>query len=1563
MSQSITADNGKKKKILIIILGVLLLIGIIIGIIIYANAITAITMRIQRLVGTVNLYNDDKEVELREKMKLGAGQTVTTAGESLIMVSLDDTKLMTMEESSRADIKARGKKLEFDLIDGNLFFNVTKKLGKKESFEVCTSTMVCGIRGTSAYVGKDSTRHETLMVTDGIVHVLATNPRTLETTEVDVYAGEMITIYLDEEAEGDKTISIVKRKFREEDLPSLALDAIRKSPELQKRIADATGFSVERLTALADATSRDGISMYGSAADKLSADGIKDAIPIMGTKAHIMVSTANNAADTAGENLPLEIAIIKGLNGTMNAGADAGYGDEQLSAMVESSSGCVDKCISDARNAGLSDEELVTVANSIIGALQSSVGEMAKADLTTSEIGQVVDAIETVYTDAIKDTVAAASGANTGANAGAGTETGSGDGTSAGSGEDQVALASSLSSAGILEAVRNASDYITSTVDSEMIKKSTGEQTAEELLRKRPQTASGNDGNGNGAGNDGATTGNGTGNGTGDANGGNGNGAGGNQNAGTAAGAANAGTGAAATGTGAGATGAGDQNNSSGDGGSSSSSSSSNSGNNSSSNTPADTTQRAVSIAGNISGGTVTASRTTAAQGQTVTLTATPDQGNVLRQITVNKLDASGNVTGTVSLTEVSAGSSYSFSMPANEVAVDATFAPSISGTLLITGNTIVDSVLTATVTGGSNTGTLSYVWKRGGTVIAGATSSTYTLVAADKNNIISCEVVSSVEAGKLTAQTASAVQPHTFEVTTLYTSSRGNVVTKLGDTAATRFEAGATVRVYVTCTEGWEEQRPTTDQTGTTVWYDANGGYYYFTMPDPSPNTLVSLGVTFTAKSYAVTLNAAGGTINAGNVTTYTYGTGATLPTNVTKADDATFSYTFAGWFDAATGGNQVTSISTTDTGAKTLYAHWTATPLTTTHTLDLRIGIWNGDMNLMPIVYMGIPFVTMTDANGNTILSGGDVPVGAVVTITYDLSVVNTATAQTTISYDSCWVNYGSAHTSLNSSDITTGTNSVSFAMPDGDAEVDLIFLEAASTTVTYPISTVFQRGNIIAVPDPSQGFGSSLINEESSVDGITVSVKINGTTPTGVQVAAEENDAVEITISSDELNINLLQCWKPGSAGGKTSMGAPPQQLTSATVTNISAKSKKISFTMPAYGVVIYTAYSGTGYAITCEPALGGTVTATPSAPSQYISNVAAGNLVTITGNPDQNFALASVEVFDSSNSSVTVSNVVSNTATFTMPSSPVVVVPTFTVPGPNAEITLDTDEVDDMMSLLALPGVSKLTITYTAGDIDISSGSDLHIPAGKTLEIASGVTLYDNGGVFTNDGTMIIDAGGAFENHRLIRNDGTIVNNGTYTIGDSWGGVLYNYGTFTNNADVTYMQTSNHVDCFMVNYGTVDGSAASDVYPRQPNTVLEGYDDSGSSWQLTCGGILTISSDNAWSGNSWQWNPRNINGGNREKYGPFTRGVVINDGVTYIGQGAFQGDTRLEYIVIPTSVTSIEEYAFAGASKLTDIYYAGTQEQWATVIANTDFSNAGNGALSRDTVTVHYNSTGP
>lgn len=75
--------------------------------------------------------------------------------------------------------------------------------------------------------------------------------------------------------------------------------------------------------------------------------------------------------------------------------------------------------------------------------------------------------------------------------------------------------------------------------------------------------------------------------------------------------------------------------------------------------------------------------------------------------------------------------------------------------------------------------------------------------------------------------------------------------------------------------------------------------------------------------QTYTVTLETNGGTINSGEVTSYTYGVGATLPTDVTRSG-----YKFAGWYDnAELNGSPVTAISTTDTGDKTYYAKWLST------------------------------------------------------------------------------------------------------------------------------------------------------------------------------------------------------------------------------------------------------------------------------------------------------------------------------------------------------------------------------------------------------------------------------------------------------------------------------------------------------------------------------------------------------------------------------------------------------------------------------------------------------------
>ena len=101
-------------------------------------------------------------------------------------------------------------------------------------------------------------------------------------------------------------------------------------------------------------------------------------------------------------------------------------------------------------------------------------------------------------------------------------------------------------------------------------------------------------------------------------------------------------------------------------------------------------------------------------------------------------------------------------------------------------------------------------------------------------------------------------------------------------------------------------------------MWLGSNGTSY---APGASvPADVTTLTVQWTAPTYTVTLNAGNGTINSGNVTSYTYGVGATLPTDVTRTG-----YTFKGWHDnEALAGSPVTAISNTETGDKVYWAKW---------------------------------------------------------------------------------------------------------------------------------------------------------------------------------------------------------------------------------------------------------------------------------------------------------------------------------------------------------------------------------------------------------------------------------------------------------------------------------------------------------------------------------------------------------------------------------------------------------------------------------------------------------------
>ena len=110
----------------------------------------------------------------------------------------------------------------------------------------------------------------------------------------------------------------------------------------------------------------------------------------------------------------------------------------------------------------------------------------------------------------------------------------------------------------------------------------------------------------------------------------------------------------------------------------------------------------------------------------------------------------------------------------------------------------------------------------------------------------------------------------------------------------------------------------------------------YTFTGWSPAVANTVTATVTYTAQwaptVYDISYVLNGGNNSLSNPATYTYGVG------VTSFADATgkTGYTFAGWYDDATAGNPVTTISTTETGNKTLYARWTPNEYDIVYHLD---------------------------------------------------------------------------------------------------------------------------------------------------------------------------------------------------------------------------------------------------------------------------------------------------------------------------------------------------------------------------------------------------------------------------------------------------------------------------------------------------------------------------------------------------------------------------------------------------------------------------------------------------
>lgn len=232
-----TTSNLKvPPKVRVITGAAAVLLGIAIGIFAFGSP-KATTMHLLRTAGTVSVYDgEDKVIKPREKLGLYSGYNVETEPVSYAWIDLDEVKLVKMDEASEIEIQKDGKKLELLVNSGSLFFNVSEPLAGDEIMNICTSTMVVGIRGTCGWVVSEGDKGAQVYILEGKVEVEAVN--TEETAAVS--AGEMAQVSVTEEGETEITV----QPFAEEYIAPFVLSELEEEDSLSAAVLAASGLDV-----------------------------------------------------------------------------------------------------------------------------------------------------------------------------------------------------------------------------------------------------------------------------------------------------------------------------------------------------------------------------------------------------------------------------------------------------------------------------------------------------------------------------------------------------------------------------------------------------------------------------------------------------------------------------------------------------------------------------------------------------------------------------------------------------------------------------------------------------------------------------------------------------------------------------------------------------------------------------------------------------------------------------------------------------------------------------------------------------------------------------------------------------------------------------------------------------------------------------------------------------------------------------------------------------------------------------------------------------------------------
>ena len=213
-----------------------------------AETAAAATLRLEKAEGTVAVSTAaGRTVSTTDGMRLYSGYALETETASYAYVSLDSTKAVKLDASSRGEVSKSGKKLELKAVSGKLFFNVTAPVKEDESLNIRTSTMVTGVRGTAGWVEVVDRSVSRIHLLEGTLTVTAAEPSTGELRRTVITGGQTATAAVDGASRPGQQTSLTVTELREEDVPAFVAVELAKDPALQEKVAKNSPLSVEKI--------------------------------------------------------------------------------------------------------------------------------------------------------------------------------------------------------------------------------------------------------------------------------------------------------------------------------------------------------------------------------------------------------------------------------------------------------------------------------------------------------------------------------------------------------------------------------------------------------------------------------------------------------------------------------------------------------------------------------------------------------------------------------------------------------------------------------------------------------------------------------------------------------------------------------------------------------------------------------------------------------------------------------------------------------------------------------------------------------------------------------------------------------------------------------------------------------------------------------------------------------------------------------------------------------------------------------------------------------------------